>query len=301
MSQAQPHDSQEESVETGARASLSVERLTRGREEEALSFLAARPVNTFVMSGYIRDNGLESPRNRGDFYACRDADGQLKGIALFGHATIFEARDEEIIIAFARFAQRLPPTHLIAGEPAEVELFWANYACAHDSSPHRVPFFLYELRHPIEVPAPAPELRPAELSQVEQVARVHAEIAVETSGVNPLEIDREGFLRRTAERIEKGRVWVCADEGRLNFKADVVSEMPEVIYLEGVYVAPSERGKGFGLRCLARLCGELLKRARLVAVLVVTDNAPAISLYKRAGFRLYSHYLILYPQAGAKG
>jgi ribosomal protein S18 acetylase RimI-like enzyme len=273
----------------------------RGHEEETLTFLAARPVSTFVMAGYIRDDGLESPRNRGDFYACRDADGKIAGVAMLGHATIFEARTRDQIIAFARFAQTLSPTHLIAGEPSEVELFWKNYARPRAAPPRRVPFFLYELRHPIEVPAPAPQLRPADLSQVEQVARVHAEIAVETSGVNPLEIDREGFLRRTAERIAKGRVWVCAEGERLNFKADVVSEMPEVIYLEGVYVAPCERGKGFGLRCLASLCSELLQRARAVAVLVVADNAPAVSLYKRAGFKLNSNYLILYPQDGSQG
>jgi ribosomal protein S18 acetylase RimI-like enzyme len=290
-----------EIADESARADQTVVRLVAGQEEEALAFLAARPVSTFIMGGYIRDNGLESPRNRGDFYACRDAVGNLTGVALIGHATIFEARTDAQIVAFARFARTLQPTHLVAGEPAEVELFWANYASPVVAPPNRVPFFLYELRHPIEVPAPAPELRPAGLSEVERIALVHAGIAVETSGVNPLEIDREGFLRRTAERIAKGRVWVCADGDSINFKADVVSEMPEVIYLEGVYVAPSERGKGFGLRCLARLCAELLKRARAVTVLVVTDNTPAVSLYKRAGFKHYSNYLILYPQDGARG
>jgi ribosomal protein S18 acetylase RimI-like enzyme len=299
MSQARPNIFTEIADES-AYAARAVVRLVGGQEGEALAFLAARPVSTFIMAGYIRDNGLESPRNRGDFYACRDAAGNLTGVAMFGHATIFEARTGAEIVAFARFARALPPMHFVAGEPAEVELFWKTYARPGDAAPNRVPFFLYELRHPIEVPAPAPQLRPAELSQVEQVARVHADIAVETSGVNPMEIDREGFLRRTAERIAKGRVWVCADGEQMNFKADVVSEMPDVIYLEGVYVAPSERGKGFGLRCLARLCAELLKRARAVTVLVVTDNAPAVSLYKRAGFRLYSNYLILYPQDGAQ-
>jgi ribosomal protein S18 acetylase RimI-like enzyme len=300
MSQAHP-ETYSVIADESAHAAPSVALLARGQEAEALAFLAARPASTFIMAGYIRDNGLESPRNRGDFYACRDDDGNLTGVAMFGHATIFEARTGDEIVAFARFARTLPPMHLVAGEPAEVELFWKTYARPDAAPPNRVPFFLYELRHPIEVPAPAPELRPAELSQVEQVARVHAEIAVETSGVNPLEIDREGFLRRTAERIAKGRVWVCADGERMNFKADVVSEMPDVIYLEGVYVAPSERGKGFGLRCLARLCLELLKRARAVTVLVVTDNTPAVSLYKRAGFRLHSDYLILYPQDGTRG
>jgi ribosomal protein S18 acetylase RimI-like enzyme len=300
MSLARP-DIFSETADESAHAAPTVVRLAGGQEDEALAFLAARPVSTFIMAGYIRDNGLDSPRNRGDFYACRDAEGKLTGVAMFGHATIFEARTDDQIVAFARFARTLPPTHLVAGEPAEVELFWANYSRPHAAPPNRVPFFLYELRHPIEVPAPAPELRPADLSQVEQVALVHAEIAIETSGVNPMEIDREGFLRRTAERIAKGRAWVCADAGRLNFKADVVSEMPDVIYLEGVYVAPSERGKGFGLRCLARLCAELLKRTRSVTVLVVANNTPAISLYKRAGFKLYTNYLILYPQDGAQG
>jgi GNAT superfamily N-acetyltransferase len=286
-----------ETIDERSHDAATVVRLVCGQEDEALTFLGARPINTFILSGYIRDNGLDSARNRGDFYGCRDDAGNLTGVALFGHATSFETRADDQIVAFARFARTLPPMHLVAGVPAEVELFWSHYACGHAAEPNRVPFYLYELRHPIEVPAPAPQLCPAELSQVEQVAQVHAEIAVETSGVNPLEIDREGFLRRTAARVAKGRVWVCADGGQLNFKADVVSETREVIYLEGVYVAPSERGKGFGLRCFASLCGELLRRARVVAVLVVTDNAPAVSLYKRAGFRLYSDYLILYPKA----
>lgn len=295
MSQARPDTFAETDGDSSPEAT-TVARLACGQEAETLAFLAARPVNTFILGGYLRDNGLESPRNRGDFYGCRDAAGNLTGVALFGHATIFEARTRAEIIAFARLARTLLPTHLIAGQPEEVELFWSHYADAQAAEPNRVPFFLYELRHPIEVPAPAPELRPADLSQVEQIAQVHAEIAVETSGVNPLEIDREGFLRRTAARVERGRVWICADDERLCFKADVVSETCEVIYLEGVYVAPSERGKGFGLRCLARLCAELLKRARSVAVLVVKENARAVSLYKRAGFRHFSDYLILYPK-----
>jgi hypothetical protein len=278
----------------------AVERLVGGQEAEALEFLAAHPLQTFVMSGFIRDNGLESPRNRGDFYSCRDAEGRLAGVALCGHATLFEARSDDVITSFARFARTLPPTHIIGGETEKVDLFWAGYKTPGEPEPNVARSMLYVLRHPIEVPEPAPQLRRATLEDLEQVARVHAEIAYGESGVNPLEVDREGFMRRTAHRVGQGRVWVCAGEGRLNFKADVVSETEEVIYLEGVYVAPSERGKGFGLRCLARLSGELLRQTRSVAVLVNSENAPAIALYRRAGFRLHSHYQLIFPQSGAR-
>jgi ribosomal protein S18 acetylase RimI-like enzyme len=286
--------------EEAAQAALSVAPLTAGREEEALAFLAARPLNTFVLSGFIRDNGLESPRNRGGFYACRDREGRLAGVALFGHAALFEARGDAAVVAFARHARTLAPAHIIGGEPREVDLFWANYRGPDDAEPNLVRSLVYELRHPVEVPPPAPELRRADLSQLEEVARVHAEIAFSASGVNPLEADREGFLRRTAQRVERGRVWVCECGGRLGFKADVVSETPEVIYLEGVYVAPGERGKGFGLRCLARLNLELLKRARAVVILVVEDNLPAVSLYRRAGFKLHGRHHMIFPRADAQ-
>lgn len=56
--------------------SLLVHPLTERHDEgEVLDFLAERPVHTVVMAGLIRDNGLESPFNRGTFYACRDSEG----------------------------------------------------------------------------------------------------------------------------------------------------------------------------------------------------------------------------------
>src|SRR5829696_9128471 len=73
--------------------------------EEALSFLAARPLQTFFLAGLIRDNGVESPLNRGTFYGCRDDEGRLEGVALVGHATAFEARTAGAVGAFARLAQ----------------------------------------------------------------------------------------------------------------------------------------------------------------------------------------------------
>ena len=60
-------------------------------ESEVLDFLSGRPAQAVIMSGLIRDNGFESPFNRGTFHACRDAGGRLEGVALIGHAVYVAA------------------------------------------------------------------------------------------------------------------------------------------------------------------------------------------------------------------
>jgi predicted GNAT family acetyltransferase len=139
-------------------------------------------------------------------------------------------------------------------------------------------------------------LRQATLDDLEQVMPAHAQMAFEESGVNPLEKDPEGFRKRTARRIEQGRVWVCMDEGRLIFKADVVSDTPDVIYVEGVWVNPNERGKGYGLRCVSQLSRMLLGRTKSVSFLAYEQNQPALSLYRRSGCKLRGYYDTIYLQ-----
>jgi len=123
---------------------------------------------------------------------------------------------------------------------------------------------------------------------------VHAEMAFEESGVNPLQVDPVGFRLRTSRRIERGRVWVWSEAGRLIFKTDVVAETPEVIYLEGVYVNPAERGRGHGLRCLSQLSRVLLQHASSVCLLVNERNVKALALYQRAGFKPLCRYSTIY-------
>ena len=52
-----------------------------------------------------------------------------------------------------------------------------------------------------------------------------------------------------------------------------------------VYVAESERGRCYGVRCLSQLARELLLRSESVCLLVNELNAPARSFYQKAGFK----------------
>ncbi len=107
---------------------VSVQALSSAEEAEVLGFLAARPVHSIFLGGFIRDNGIESGLNRGTFYGCRDGAGNLVGVALMGHYTFIEAHSESALAAFARVARGIPSTYMILGEQEKVECFWRHFA-----------------------------------------------------------------------------------------------------------------------------------------------------------------------------
>jgi predicted GNAT family acetyltransferase len=277
-------------------SSLTTHLLTRGHEAEVLDFLSARPIHTVVMAGFILDNGLESPLNRGVFYTCRDADGRLEGVALIGHLTMLEVRSHAAIKLFAQLAQRCTRANIIMGEREKVRKFWAEYKASGQPPRLLCQELLLEQRWPAAVREEVRGLRLATLADLDLIVPVHAQIASEESGVNPLATDPAAFRARCARRIGQGRVWVWIKNGRLIFKVDVVSELPQVIYLEGTYIDPQERGKGHGLRCLSQVSRHLLKRAESICLLVNEKNHEAQSLYRRAGFHLRSHYDTIFLQ-----
>jgi predicted GNAT family acetyltransferase len=268
---------------------VQVNALTDEHRAEALDFLAARPIHTVYMSGLIRDNGVVSPLNRGSFYGCRDAAGRLVGVAVIGHITAIEITSDAALEAFARLAQEYNQAHAIVGESAMVSQFWNYYARGGQQLRLACREVLFAQTWPVEV-REAVNLRLATLDDIEMVMPVHAGIAFDESGVNPMEKDPEGFRRRTARRIEQGRVWVLVEDGRLIFKADIISETPGATYVEGVYVNPEERGKGYGVRCLSQLSRTLLESTRSVCLLVNERNLGAHGLYYKAGYKVQGQY-----------
>ncbi|MDX6269187.1 MAG: uncharacterized protein QOD28_410 [Acidobacteriota bacterium] len=277
----------------------SIQPLTAAHTQEVLAFLAPRSVDTIFLCGLINDNGIESPLNRGTLYGCRDADGQLEGVALIGHAMVVEARTDRASAAFARLAREVR-AHLILGDQEKIENFWAHYEQG-GQQPRRICRELFlELHWPVETVAGATGLRPATVDDLEELAVINAAMACEESGVNPLEVDPEGFRARLARRIEMGRVWVWTEEGRLIFKADIMAEVPGYIYLEAVYVNPGERRKGYGRRAMSELAQLLLARTATLCLLVNEQNKDAQAFFFNAGYKLRACYdtIFLQPKAG---
>jgi uncharacterized protein len=273
-----------------------IEPLAEQHKAEVLSFLSERPLHTIYLAGFILDNGVVSPLNRGSFYGYRNSKGQLEGVALIGHATLFEIRSSEALAAFASVAQKSTRTHMLMGEMEKVEHFWSLYGEGGQAPRLMCRELLFEQKFPVEVRKPVQGLRRATLRDLEMLLPVQAAMAFEESGVNPMEKDPNGFRLRCARRIEQGRVWVLIENGQLIFKADIMSDTPEVIYLEGIYVAPEERGHGVGRRCLSQLTRNLLARTKTVSLLVNEQNETASTFYQKAGFKLRAHYDTIFLQ-----
>lgn len=273
---------------------LTVQPLKSEHETEVLAFLAKRPLHTVFMVSLIRDNGMVSPLNRGKFFCCRDEQGSLQGVALIGHAMLMETRTTDALAAFSRVAQDCGTTHVLMGEEDQIERFWGCYAERGQVPRLRCRELLFEHRWPVEAHEPVPQLRQATLDDLPWLIPVNAQLALQESEVNPLESDPEGFRQRLSRRIEQGRLWVWIDDGELIFKVDIISESKEVIYLEGTYVAPKHRSKGYGRRCMSQLSRNLLQRANSLCLLVNSENKAAQNFYRKSGYRVGAFYDTIY-------
>jgi predicted GNAT family acetyltransferase len=134
------------------------------------------------------------------------------------------------------------------------------------------------------------DLRAAQTSELELVMPIQAELAFAESGINPMQVDPEGFRRRCLRRIEQGRTWVIVKNGELIFKADVISKTPEVIYLEGVWLREETRHRNLGTRFMSELLRRLLEHTKSVCLLVNETNESAQGFYRKCGFHFRATY-----------
>ena len=271
--------------------------LRNEEKAEAVNFLSRRPQHTFLMSGWIHDNGMESSLNRGRFYGYRNLRGQLEGVALIGHVTLFETRDETALAAFASLAQSCPTSHTLVGEQDSIRQFLHYYDGSDRPAPRMVcRELMFEQKSQQQLDESVSGLCLATPNELELVVQVHAQMAFEENGTNPLERDPHGFRLRCARRIHQDRVWTVVGDNQLIFKADIISDLPEITYLEGVYVSPEKRGNGFGTRCVRQLTNTLLNRSKSVCVLIREQNSASQACYKKAGYAMREYYETLFLQ-----
>jgi len=273
---------------------VNISSLLPGDEDEVLTALSAPSLTNVIMSGFIRDNGLASSLNRGRFYAYRNEQSQLEGVALIGHTILLEAASDNAIQAFATFARREQPAHLLMGEHTAVQKFWGYYADKEQSPRLICPVVFLRRDEPFHESCSIDGLRPATEKDLEHVVHAQAAMAFETSGVDPLKKDPVGFRERYLRRIQKGRVWVLLKNDRLAFKTDVIADTPEATYIEGVYVSPEERGKGIGRTCVNALGQILLQRTKAIYLFVEQENTRTQSFYLNLGFSSGGQYDLLY-------
>jgi uncharacterized protein len=269
---------------------MEAKALQKGHEAEVIEFLRQRPIHTVAMISLIQDNGLESPLNRGTFYGCRDLNGQLEGVALVGHATLMETVSDRALQALAQVARRYSSMHMIMGEQDRVAEFWTSFADTGRQPRLACREWLMELPSTPKNAGPAPNLRPATEEELDLVMPIQAKLALEESGVDPMKSNPEAFRKRCLRRIHQGRTWVLIENGSLIFKADVISETSDVIYLEGIWVKEDCRNSNSGFLCLTELSRKLLVKTNSICLLVNELNLRALAFYRKCGFLFRATY-----------
>ncbi len=264
-------------------------RVTELRQEdtkEVLNFLSFRPVHTVVMASFINDNGIVSELNRGKFYGYRNGNGTLEGVALIGHSTLVEARSDKALKALAITARSSEtPIHLVWSNGNAAETFWQHLTDGLTEPRLTCTENLFEIAFPFAVQKSEWQIENATMEHLLPVAEAQAEVAFMESGVDPMLKDRDGFIKRVARRIQQNRVFVVTDGDQLVFKADIIAETEDVIYLEGVYVNEKYRGRGVGSECLSVLSLELLNRTENICLLSNVDFEGAHKSFFKAGYK----------------
>ena len=263
-----------------------VSELRQEDTKEVLNFLSFRPVHTVVMTSWINDNGIVSELNRGKFYGYRNISGTLEGVALIGHSTLVEARSDKALKALAITARGAEtPIHLIMSSGTAAESFWKYLDGGMNAPRLTCTEALFEIAFPFAVQKSEWQIENATMEHLLPVAEAQAEVAFMESGVDPMLKDRDGFLKRVARRIEQNRVFIVTDGDLLVFKADIIAETEDVIYLEGVYVNEKYCGRGIGPKCLSKLSLELLTRVENICLLSNIDFEGAHKSFLKAGYK----------------
>ncbi len=95
-----------------------------------------------------------------------------------------------------------------------------------------------------------------------------------------------------ARMLDTGQYFGLRLEDRLVSVAGVhvYSEPYRVAAIGNVVTHPAHRNKGYGQLVTARLCQSLLQKAEHVGLNVKTDNAAAITCYRKLGFETVASY-----------
>lgn len=135
--------------------------------------------------------------------------------------------------------------------------------------------------------APDPQVRPSTAQDLEALYPACVAMYTEEVGISPETGGGRNYYRaRVQQLIARG--WSFArydDAGQVVFKAEVACSSPYAAQVQGVYVAPDHRGKGYAVAGMAAVV-ELIRAqiAPTVSLYVNEWNAPARAAYERVGF-----------------
>ncbi|HVX43673.1 MAG TPA: GNAT family N-acetyltransferase [Mycobacteriales bacterium] len=160
-----------------------------------------------------------------------------------------------------------------------LEPYWGPARAIRASQP------LLATREPSRI-TPDPAVRPVRLDQLDVLLPACVAMFTEEVGVSPIGRDGGALYRaRVRELIMTGRAFARIEDGQVIFKAEIGALSLEACQVQGVWVNPRYRGRGFGQAGMAAVVEQSLRDMAPAVSLYVNDfNAAARAVYARVGF-----------------
>jgi ribosomal protein S18 acetylase RimI-like enzyme len=278
----------------------------RALESSALrSFLLQFPQRDVYLRGLVGTLGTELPPELGTLLGWW-VDGELRGVFVHGQVMVLCCEDPRGLEAFAErvghYWHERPIAQLMAPR-AMCEVFLAALSDHFGSLPplhllrHRMPAM--RVRADILASSEAlglvgslrtPPLRLAQENEERVVAQLARSVTQEDLGLDPLEFAPQSFEFALRHRLKMGREFIWTEGPEAVFRATLSAITPDSVMVEGVFVPPRHRGRGYGKAGMRALCERLLRTYDTVVLLVGEDNEVARRLYEVLGFETFDEY-----------
>src|SRR5215217_1585867 len=224
--------------------------LDESDERAVTRLLAVDPVATCVLAGRIEAAGTAAASLGAPLWGVGSGDG-LEAVCLAGANLIpyaLPGAERASAVAFAERARRAGRRcSTIVGPAASVAPLWdllsPYWGPARDHRPRQP---LLAIDGPPAI-TPEPRVRPVHIDQLETLLPAAVAMFTEEVGVSPLRVDGgAGYRARVAELVRAGQSLAWIEDGEVLFKAEIGAVSRAACQIQGVWVAPAQRGRGIG-------------------------------------------------------
>lgn len=275
-------------------SSREVKPLLRGDLDEALAVCAADPVANVYVAARISEADLDRHRGQAFVYAPH---GHIEAVCWASANVVPTAGSSASAEAFAarvrrhqsRFSSVFGPAEQVARLWGELRAYWRPPI---EVRPHQL---LMAIGPEVPLPvAPDARVRPGTVAEIEAVLPASIAMFTEEIGYPPYNESsgRVSYRNATWSLLERGHVVVITENGHVIFKAEFGSVAVGACQVQGVWVAPSHRGRGMAAPAMAAAIEYARAHVAPVVSLYVNDfNEPAVATYERVGMRTVGEFM----------
>lgn len=255
--------------------------------------LDSDPLTSAFVASRVATSGLDRWRMGAQLWGY-PAIGPLRALCHAGANLVPVVQDAGAAEAFAiRAANEGRRCLSIVGPRAAVSVMWDRLAPAwgpaRDVRAHQ-PFLVIDSEPAVD---PDPGVRRVRPEEIDALYPSSVAMFTEEVGISPESVDGGAAYRASvADLVRTGRAFARFERGRVVFKAEIGVVAPRVCQVQGVWVAPSHRGRGLSEPGMAAVVRAARADIAPAVTLYVNDfNDRARHAYAAVGFREHADFM----------